>query len=74
MFVLHRLKLLRALRPSHFLLCFPLRSFTVKGIFLHDPLKGLNLNRQSVSELEPEMPVTLDGVGKQHQAPAVLTL
>jgi hypothetical protein len=34
----------------HTLLLFPLVSL--------EPVHGLNLNRQSISELEPEMPVT----------------
>jgi len=37
---------------------FPVRSFTAKGIYLHESIQGLNLNRQSISGLEPEMPVT----------------
>jgi len=34
-------------------------SFTATGIYLHEPVHGLNLNRQSISGLEPEMPVTI---------------
>jgi len=37
---------------------FPVRSFTAKGIYLHEPVQGLNLNRWSISGLETEMPVT----------------
>jgi hypothetical protein len=36
----------------------PVRSFAAKGIYLHEPLQGLNLNRRSISGSEPEMPVT----------------
>jgi hypothetical protein len=44
----------------HTLLLFPLvRSFTAKGIYFHEPFQGLNLNRRSISGLEPEMPVTM---------------
>ena len=46
----------------------------VKRTLLHEPVQGLNLNRQSISGLETEMPITLDGVDKQYHAPAVLTL
>jgi hypothetical protein len=69
--VLPRLKLLNA---SHLLLWSPVGSFTAKLIYLHEPVQGLNLNRQSISGLEPEMSVTLDGVDKQQHDPAVLTL
>jgi hypothetical protein len=34
-------------------------SFIAKGIYLHNPVHGLNLNRPSISGLEPEMPVTI---------------
>jgi len=37
----------------------PVRSFTAKGICVYEPVQGLNLNRRSISRLEPEMPVTL---------------
>jgi len=37
---------------------FPVRSFTAKGIYFHEPIQGLNLNRRSISGLEPEVPVT----------------
>jgi hypothetical protein len=60
---LPRLKLLNSLRHSHFLLCSLVRSFTAKGIYLHEPVQGLNLNNQSISGLEPETPVTLNGDG-----------
>ena len=36
---------------------FPVRSFTAKEICVHEPVQGLNLNRRSISGLEPEMPV-----------------
>jgi hypothetical protein len=43
----------------HTLLLFSLvRSFQAKVIHLHEPVQGLNLNRQSISGIEPEMPVT----------------
>ena len=38
---------------------FPVRSFTAKGIYLHEPVQGLNLNRRFISGIEPEMPVTI---------------
>jgi len=45
-----------ALTPSA---VFPVSSFTVKGICIHEPVQGLNLNRQSISGLEREMLVTI---------------
>jgi hypothetical protein len=54
--VLSRLKLLNTLMA---LAVFHVRSFTAKGICLHEPIQGLNLNCQSISGLEPEMLVTL---------------
>jgi len=38
---------------------FPARSFTAKGICVHEPVQGFNLNLRSISGVEPEMPVTL---------------
>jgi len=57
--VLSRLKLLNALTALTPPAVFPVRSFTAKGICVRELLQGLNLNRQSKSGLEPEMPVTL---------------
>ena len=57
--VLSRLKLLNTLMA---LAVLHVRSFTAKGICLHEPIRGLNLNRRSISELEPEIPVTLFSV------------
>jgi len=37
---------------------FPVGSFTAKGVYLHEPVHGFNLNHWSTSGLEPEMPVT----------------
>ena len=72
--VLSRLKLLNALRALTPPDVFSVRSFTAKGICVHEPVQGLNLNRRSISGLEPEMPVTqllqvvsLGGVTKQQQ-------
>jgi hypothetical protein len=56
--VLPRLKLLNALTSLTPLLSSLVRSFTAKGIYLHEPIQGLNLNLQSISGLEPKMPVT----------------
>jgi len=53
---LKRLNALAVLTPPA---VFPVRSFTTKGICLHEPVQGLNLNRRSISGLEPEMPITL---------------
>jgi len=53
--VLSRLKLLNALMALTPPAMFPVRSFTGKGICLHESVKGLNLNRRAISELEPEM-------------------
>jgi len=57
--VLSRLKLLNALTALTPPVVFPVRSFTAKGICVHELLQGLNLNHQSISGLEPVMPVTL---------------
>jgi hypothetical protein len=46
------------LRPSHLLLCSLVRSYTAKSICLNEPVQGSNMNRRSISGLEPEMPVT----------------
>jgi hypothetical protein len=35
------------------------RSFTAKGLYLHEPVQGLNLNRRSITRLETEMPITV---------------
>jgi len=59
MAVLSRLKLLNALTALTPPAVFPSWSFTAKGILLHEPVQGLNLNCQSISGLEPEMPETL---------------
>ena len=48
----------KPLWPSHFLLCSLVRSLTSQVIYVHEPVQGLNLNRRSISGLEPEMPVT----------------
>jgi len=56
--VLSRLKFLNALTALTPPAVFPVRSFTGKGICVHEPIQGLNLNRWSISGLEPEMPVT----------------
>jgi hypothetical protein len=58
--VLPRLKLLSAITA----LTLPtvLLSYEVfdrQGIYLHEPVQGVNLNRRSISGLEPELPVTL---------------
>ena len=44
--------------PHTFLLFSLVRSFAAKGIHRHESVQGLNLNRWSISGLEPEMPVT----------------
>jgi hypothetical protein len=36
----------------------PSSVFDRQGIYLHEPIQGLNLNRRSISGLEPELPVT----------------
>jgi len=56
--VLSRLKLLNALMALIPPALFPVRSFTGKGICLHESVQGLNLNCRSISGLEPEMLVT----------------
>jgi len=56
--VLHRLKLLNALTALTLLLFQLVRSLTVKGTYVKKPVQGLNLDRRSISGLEPEMPVT----------------
>jgi hypothetical protein len=40
-------------------MCSLVRSWTAKGVCLHESVQGLNLYRRSVSGLEPEMPVTI---------------
>jgi len=57
--ILSRLKLLNALMALTSPAVFPVRSFTAKGICVHEPIQGFNLNRRSISGLEPEMPVTI---------------
>jgi hypothetical protein len=56
--ILSRQKLLNALMVLTPPAVFLVRSFTAKGICLYEPIQGLNLNRQSISGLEPKMPVT----------------
>jgi len=56
--VLSRLKLLNVLTALTPPAVFSLRLFTGKGICLHEPVQGVNLNRPSITGLEPEMPVT----------------
>jgi hypothetical protein len=53
--ILSRLKLLNAVTPPAVTLG---RSFTAKGMYLHESFQGLNLNRRSITGLETEMPVT----------------
>ena len=50
------LNALTALTPTA---VFLVRSFTAKRICLHEPVHVLNLNRRSISGLEPEMLVTI---------------
>jgi hypothetical protein len=63
--VLPRLKLLNvltALTPPAVTL---VGHFQPKGMYLHEPVQGLNLNRRSITGLEPVMPVTIGtGGGK----------
>jgi len=66
--VLSRLKLLNALTALTPTAVFPVRSFTVKGICLHEPVQGLNLNRRSILGLEPKMPVTIHTDARTIQA------
>jgi len=60
--VLSTLELLNAFTALTLPAVFPVRSFTAKGICLHEPVQGLNLNRRSVSGLEPGMPVNIFSV------------
>jgi len=53
--VLSRLKLLKALTALTPPAVFPVRSFTAKEICVHEPVQGLNLNRRSISGLEPDI-------------------
>jgi hypothetical protein len=57
--VLPRLKLFNAITAFTSLTVFLIKSFTTNKICLHGAVQGLNLNRRYISELEPEMPVTL---------------
>jgi len=54
-----RLKLLNALTTLTPPAVFPVRSFTAKGICVHEPVEGLKLNRRSISGLEPVKPLTI---------------
>jgi hypothetical protein len=56
--VLPRLKLLNALTAVAPPAVTLVRSFTAKGMYLHEPVQGLNLNRRPITGLEPVMPVT----------------
>jgi len=56
--VLPRLKLLNAVTVLTHPAVFPVRSFTTKGICVHEPVQGLNLNHRFISGLEPEIPIT----------------
>jgi hypothetical protein len=56
--VLPRLKLLNALTAVAPPAVTLFRSFTTKGMYLHEPIQGLNLNRWFITRLETEMPVT----------------
>jgi len=53
-------------RLSHTPAVFLVRSFTAKGIHLHEPVQGLSLNQRFISGLEPQMPVTIT-IGRQDQ-------
>jgi len=55
---LPRLKLLNVLTAFTLVLFQLVRSFTAKGTHVKKPVQCLNLNRWSISGLEPEMPVT----------------
>jgi hypothetical protein len=57
--VLPRLKLLNTLMAVTLPAVTLVKSFTAKGRHLHEPVQGLNRNRQSITRLETEMPVTL---------------
>jgi hypothetical protein len=57
--VLPRLKLLNALTAVTSPAVTLVRSFTAKGMYLHEPIQGLNLNRLAITRLETEMPVTV---------------
>jgi len=51
-------QVLNALTALTLLLCYLVRSFTAKGIYLKKGRSGLNLNRRSISVLEAVMSVT----------------
>jgi hypothetical protein len=57
--VLPMLKLLNALTAITPPAVTLVRSLTAKGMYLHEPVQGLNLNRQPITRLEPVMPVTI---------------
>jgi hypothetical protein len=57
--VLSKLKLLNAFTALTLPAVFPSCVVDRQGIHLHEPVQGLNLNRRSISGLEPEMLVTV---------------
>jgi hypothetical protein len=60
--VLPRLKLLNDLTGGTPPAVTPVRSFPANGMYLHEPVQGLNLNRLPITRLEPVMPVTVGRV------------
>jgi len=57
--VLSRLKLLNVFTALTLPAVFPSYVIDSQGIYLPEPVQGLNLNRRSISGFEPEMPVTV---------------
>jgi hypothetical protein len=56
--VLLRLKLLNDLTGGLPPAVSLVRSFPANGMYLHEPIQGLNLNRRPITRLELVMPVT----------------
>jgi hypothetical protein len=57
--VLPRLKLLNELTAGTPPAVTFVRSFPAKGMYLHGPVQGLNLNHRPITRLETVMPVTV---------------
>jgi hypothetical protein len=57
--VLSRLKILKAFTAPTLPAVFPSSVIDSQGIYFHERVQDLNLNRRSISGLEPEMPVTI---------------
>jgi hypothetical protein len=57
--VLPMLKLLNALTAGTPPAVTLDRSFPATGMYLHEPVQGLNLNHRPITRLEPVRPVTM---------------